>query len=344
LLLWLGLILLFALAVLLSLSLGAPVRLSDLWSHDSAAAGVAHTIFLELRPARILAAILVGASLAASGASLQTVFRNPLAEPYLLGISAGGALGAAIALALQRTVTLPLLPATAITPPLALDLTAILAFAGALGATWTVYVLGRRSSKSAVAGWGASLDRSHLLLCGVALSSFLAALMALVVALSNRADIAQQVVFWMMGGLANVRPEQNGVLFLALVLGIGLLLSSARDLNALRLGDEEALSLGVDVAKVHRRLLIAASLMSAAAVSAAGLIGFIGLLAPHIVRTIFGDDARSLVPASALGGATLLVVCDAIARSALNPVELPVGIVTALLGVPLFVFLAQKRI
>lgn len=340
--LWLSLAVVFSLAVVLSLSLGAPVPLADLWSADAQRAAVAHSIFLELRPARILAAALVGAALATSGASLQAVFRNPLAEPYLLGISAGGALGAAIALALQKFMTLPQLPATPISPQMPLDLTSLLAFAGALGATAAVYIMGRRTSNAAVSGWGATLDRSHLLLCGVALSSFLAALMSLVVALSNRADIAQQVMFWMMGGLANVRSEQNLVLAFALLLGIVLLLSTARDLNALRLGDEEALTLGVDVAKVHRRLLVSASLMSAAAVAAAGLIGFIGLLAPHIIRTLFGDEARSLVPASALGGATLLVVCDALARSILHPVEIPVGIVTALLGVPLFLVLARR--
>jgi iron complex transport system permease protein len=146
----------------------------------------------------------------------------------------------------------------------------------------------------------------------------------------------------MLGGLTDVRPGQNWAMLLTLLVGMGLMLGSARDLNALRLGDEEALSLGVNVGHVQRRLLVAAALMSAAAVAAAGLIGFIGLLAPHLIRTLFGDDARRLVPAAALGGATLLVACDAVARSAARPVELPVGIVTALLGVPLFLVLAGK--
>jgi len=318
---WILLAVLFFLIAALALTLGAPVPLSDLWSHDSTRVGVARAIFGGLRPTRVLAAVLVGAALSVSGASLQAVFRNALAEPYLLGISAGGALGATLGLAFNNT--------------LAFDLAPILAFIGALGATAIVYVLGQK-------GGGAVLDRSHLLLCGVALSSFLAALMALVVSLSNRADIAQQVMFWMLGGLGNATPAQNFVLLFAFAMGFIALLGSARDLNALRLGDGDARALGVDVARVHRRLLVAAALMSAAAVSTAGLIGFVGLLAPHLMRQVFGDDARRLVPAAAIGGATLLVGCDAIARSILRPIEIPVGIVTALLGVPLFLFLARR--
>jgi iron complex transport system permease protein len=319
---WVLLIAMLSAVIVAALSLGAPVPLADLWADDTARREDAQVIFLQLRPARILGGCLVGASLAVAGVALQSVFRNPLAEPYLLGISAGGAFGAAIGLAL--------LAFSAFVP--------VLAFCGALGAAAAVYALGGRS------GRGAVLDRSRLLLIGVALSAFLSAALSLVVTLSNRADLAQQILFWTLGGLAYVTPPQLWFLAFALVLGVSVFLFSARDLNALRMGDDDARTLGVDIAKVHQRMLVAAALLSAAAVSCAGLIGFVGLLAPHLVRRFAGDDARILVPAAALGGAILLGGCDAVARSIAQPLELPVGVVTALLGVPLFLVLARRGI
>lgn len=299
-----------------ALTLGAPVPLSDLWSNDASRAEVAREIFWHLRPARIGAGLLVGASLAVSGAALQSTFRNPLAEPYLLGISAGGALGAALGLAFSLSSLVP-----------------VLAFGGALASAFAVYSIGAS---------GPDFDRARLLLVGVALSAFLSAALSLTVTLSSRAELAQQILFWTLGGLAEVSAAQLWVLAISLFGGIVLLLFSARDMNALRLGDDDARTLGVEVRGLHRRLLLAAALMSAAAVSCAGLIGFVGLLAPHIVRKVFGDDARVLVPAAAIGGAALLCGCDAIARSVLAPIEIPVGIVTALLGVPLFLHLARR--
>lgn len=319
---WLLLFLAFCCAVALSAAWGAPVSPLDLWSSDPQRADVARSIFLELRPTRLLAGLLVGASLAVSGATLQNVFRNPLAEPYLLGISAGGALGATISKAFFFNA--------------AFDATTAFAFAGAIAASLAIYVLGRGRSTL-------GFDRANLLLTGVALSAFLAALMALVVALSARADLARQITFWLLGGLSEVRPAQNWVLVLCLLVGIGVLLISSRDLNALRAGDEDAAALGVHVGGLHTRLLLVSALMSAAAVSSAGLIGFIGLLGPHLMRLLFGNDVRVLIPTAAIGGAALLTLCDAIARGVLSPQELPVGIVTALLGVPLFIFLAQKK-
>ncbi|HEX8236041.1 MAG TPA: iron ABC transporter permease [Abditibacteriaceae bacterium] len=340
---WMVLLGAFIVALTLAATLGAPVPLSDLWSHDAARAEVAQRIFWRfggewgLRPVRLLAGALVGASLATSGAALQAVFRNPLAEPYLLGISAGGALGAAVGVALQGSTSLRVLDNSLF------DVSSVLAFGGAVAASSLVYVLGQRGNNGASAGaFAGASNRGGLLLTGVAVSSFLAALMALVVALSNRADLAQQIMFWMLGGLTRATSAQNAVLFVSFVAGLGTLLWSARDLNALRAGDEEAMSLGVPVVALHRRLLLAAALMSAAAVATAGLIGFVGLLAPHLIRLLFGSNARAMIPAAAVGGATLLVSCDALARSVVQPVELPVGIITALLGVPLFLFLARR--
>ena len=317
----------FTAVVALAATLGAPVALSDLWSADPARVAVAHQIFFVLRPPRLLAGMLVGAALATSGAALQSVFRNPLAEPYLLGISAGGALGATAALAWH-------LPSFGIW-----EASSFLAFGGSLAATFLVYRLGQGQTGR---GYG-SFDRATLLLIGVALSAFLSALMSLLVTLSPDPDLAQKIMFWLLGGLTLATMSHNIILSLALGLGIAMLLANARDLNATQVGDEEAASLGVDISVLHRRLLFAAALMSSAAVATAGLIGFVGLLAPHLARLLFGRDARALVPAAAIGGATILVGCDAIARSVKPPIELPVGIITALLGVPLFLFLAKRR-
>ena len=319
--------------VALAMTLGAPVPLSDLWASEPQKMQIARRIFWReggfwsgdwgLRPVRIFAGMLVGAVLASSGACLQSVFRNPLAEPYLLGVSSGGALGATIGLWLQ--------------PRAAFDLAVPLAFVGALMASALVYALGAKSSTRFV-----NNNRGVLLLTGVALSAFFSALMALILAFSDNASLAQKIVFWSLGTLTRVSSSQNVLLLLALILGLTILLSSSRDLNALRIGDEEAQTLGVDVPKLHFRLLFAAALMSAVAVAFCGIIGFVGLLAPHIVRKLFGGDIRVLVPAAAIGGATLLVGCDAIARSIAPPTELPVGIITSLLGVPLFLWLARK--
>ncbi len=307
-----------------ALAWGAPIPLSDLWSGDAAKSEIARHIFLELRPPRAIAALLVGASLAVAGAGLQTMFGNPLAEPYLLGISAGGALGATASVALKL-------------PPIgAFDAGALLAFVGALATALTVYALGQGRGDSS------TNNSARLLLIGVAISALLSALMSLVIALSGRLEFAQQVSFWLLGSFGRSSWPQNVVLLLAFIGGTLLLLGSARDLNALRAGDDDAAALGVEVVALHRRILLAASLLSAASVAAAGLIGFIGLLAPHIVRLLGARDVRALLPASALGGATLLVACDAVARGAFAPIEIPVGIVTALLGVPLFLSVARR--
>jgi iron complex transport system permease protein len=346
---WLALIGVLMVIVILAATIGAPVPFSDLWSSEPQKMQIARRIFWRegglsggdwgLRPVRIFAGMLVGAALASSGACLQSVFRNPLAEPYLLGVSSGGALGATVGLWLQ--------------PRAAFDLSVPLAFVGALTASALVYALGTTTSGATSSTGFASGNRLNvnrtgggnrgvLLLSGVALSSFLSSLMALILALSDSANLAQKIVFWSLGTLTRASSSQNVLLLIVLCIGMTILLRSSRDLNALRMGDEEAQTLGVDVRKLHFRLLFAAALMSAVAVAFCGLIGFVGLLAPQAVRKMFGGDIRVLVPAAAIGGATLLVGCDAIARSVAPPVELPVGVVTALLGVPLFLWLARR--
>lgn len=311
---------------------GAPVPFSDLWSADAARAETAELVFVVSRAPRVVCGLLVGASLAVSGAALQGLFRNPLAEPFLLGISAGGALGATLSAAL-RLPELLLFGSS-------FESSTGLAFLGALGAAAAVYGLGKPGGARLLQGGEGG--NARLLLTGVALSAFLSALMSLVVTLSGRLELAQQASFWLLGGLTRASWPQNLVLATVLVTGLAMLLASSRDLNALRAGEEDAASLGVDLPRLHLRLLLAASLLSAASVAAAGLIGFVGLLAPHTVRLLGARDARLLLPGCALFGAALLCGCDALARSVAPPVEIPVGILTALLGVPLFLSLARK--
>lgn len=326
---WLFLCLALFTITLLALTLGAPIPLRDLWSPNLDTRAVAQQIFITIRPPRVIAALLVGANLAVSGSALQAAFRNPLAEPYLLGTSAGGALGAAIALWLQP----PTLPAFG-----QVGMVSLFAFAGALAASLLISQLGRGRR-----GNGApQFDRASLLLCGVAVSSLLGALMSLIIVLSPRIELAQQVAFWLLGGLSGVTPAHNWILLFALCAGLWMLLSSARDLNAARLGDEEMSALGVDAKRLHRRLLIAAALMSAVAVAAAGLIGFVGLLAPHAMRLLVGAHPRAAIPGAAIGGAILLCACDTLAHSVISAQEIPVGIFTALLGVPLFLWLLRQ--
>ncbi len=309
-----------------SLVWGAPVSPFDLNSAAPEKRAVARAIFLSLRPTRVIAALLVGASLSVAGAGLQTLFRNPLAEPYLLGISAGGALGATVASAFK----LPVL--------LGVDAAMPLAWLGAVASGFLVFALGRSDES----GFDSGNRRARLLLVGVALSAFLSALLSLVVALSGNADLAQETAFWLLGGLSRAGVTQNIILAISLAVGFVLLRFNARDLDALGAGDEDALALGVDYSALQRRVLIAAGILAASSVAVAGLIGFIGLLAPHLVRLAGGRDAKILLPGAALGGAALLCGCDTLAHTAFAPIEVPVGIFTALLGVPLFLTLARK--
>lgn len=325
--LWPLLILLVAGVALAALTLGAPVPFADLWSSDADRAATARLIFVENRLHRVVAGLLVGASLAVAGASLQTIFRNPLAEPYLLGISAGGALGATLAAALR-------LPSFG-----GFESASVFAFFGALASAFAIYRLGQSPVSTTMT---AGSDRARLLLTGVAMSAFLSAVMSLVISLSGRIDLIQQASFWLLGGLTRTAWQQNTALLISLGAGMALLLSASRDLNALRAGEEDAAALGVDLTRLHLRVLVASSLLSAAAVAAAGLIGFVGLLAPHVVRLAGARDLRVLLPGAALFGAALLCGCDAVARSAAPPQEIPVGIITSLLGVPLFLSLARK--
>ena len=280
----------------------------------------ASVIFFDIRLPRVLLAGLVGASLALAGTALQGLFRNPMASPYVLGISAGAALGAVVALVAQIDFAIPFLPAVP-----------LVAFAGALAATLLVYSLARIKGRVPVA---------TLLLAGIAMGSFLSAVVSMILVFSE--ENVANVLFWLMGGLSSADWSGLTLVIPYFVAGVGMLIYSARELNALLLGEEASKHLGIDVERLKRRLLFATSLLTAAAVAVTGIIGFVGLIVPHIVRLIVGPDHRLLIPLAGLSGAILLTVMDTLARTVLTQ-EVPVGVISALLGGPFFIFLLRRH-
>ncbi len=283
------------------------------------AAGVGDALVLGLRLPRVLVSALVGACLAGAGVLYQALFRNPLADPYILGASSGAGLGATLALA-----ALGIGSAALVGVPIA-------AFLGAVG---TVLLVAAIATRRGV------MDTLSLLLSGVAVSYTLAALTSFVMVV--RRETMSRIVFWMMGGVQTADWSQAGIVAVMLAAGLVLPLVYARELDIVLLGDERAGQLGVEVERLKRLMLAAASLMVAAAVSVAGLIGFVGLMTPHMARVVLGPSHRLLLPASVLSGAIVMVVADLVARTVIAPVELPIGIVTALAGGPVFVWLLMR--
>ncbi len=273
------------------------------------------TIVVELRLPRVLTAMIVGMGLAVAGTAFQGLLRNPLADPYVLGTASGAALGAAIGVLLPIQVAV-----------LGFGVANTLAFCGALVAVAVVYRLSRGSE-----------SRSSILLVGYAVGSVLAAGLAMAMYLSG--DNLRRIVAYLLGSFANASWAQVVVGLPIIVLGTLLIVSRARSLDALLLGDDAAAHLGVDVRHERRVLLALAALVTASAVALAGLIGFVGLIVPHAVRLVVGPSARLVLPLSALLGAAFMVLADLIARI---PGELPVGIVTALIGVPVFLVLLRR--
>ena len=296
------------LAILLG-ALGLPVE--QTW------APAAETIVLELRLPRVLTAAVVGAGLAVAGATFQGLLRNPLADPYVLGTASGAALGAAIAVLLPIRIAL-----------LDLGLLNVLAFAGGLAAVAVVYRLGRSGPLSPLTG---------LLLTGYAVGSLLAAGLAMTMYLSG-ANL-RQIFGFLLGGLEGASWLRLAITMPLVVGGSLAILARARALNGLLLGEESAAHLGVDVRRERAILLGLATLVTAAAVAVSGLIGFIGLVAPHLVRLVVGPNARLVLPLSALLGALLLVTADLVARLL---GEIPVGVVTAVIGAPFFLALLRS--
>jgi ABC-type Fe3+-siderophore transport system permease subunit len=314
--LWLAAWSLLALCLLLGVCVGGvPLSLAELWS-GAGPAGHTARLIASLRLPRVCLAALVGACLALAGAALQALLKNPLADPFLLGTSGGAATGAALASLLGVS---PLLSPGA-------------AFAGAIASSIGVAALARR---------GGRLDLQRLLLGGLVANAFFSAILLGVFSLAST-ETARTMLFWMMGSLADASPRKPLALIPYAAVGAVALLASASRLNLFAVGEENAAALGVDTERSKAIIFVASSLLTGAAVAFAGVIGFVGLLVPHAVRAVAGNDQRVLLPLSAVSGAALLVAADAVSRFVAAPSELPIGAVTAAIGAPVFVYLLLR--
>jgi iron complex transport system permease protein len=323
-----GLALLLLLAVIGATAAGSadilPSEFGRVWLDRLAGAGSASavtTIIMDIRLPRALLAALVGAALAVAGAAYQGLFRNPLADPYLIGVAQGGALGATAGF---------LIPGLALAA--GIWSVPLLAFAGGLGAVVVVYLVART---------GKSVPVTTLILAGVALGAFLAAITSYLMVRSG--DQLHGILAWLLGRLSTGSWEQVAVVAPYSLAGMAVVWLYARPLNVMQLDDEQARQLGVEVERVKLILLGAATLATAAAVAFCGIIGFVGIIVPHFVRLVWGPDHRFLIPLSALCGAIFLVLADTLARTVLAPVEVPVGVVTALAGAPFFLWLLRRQ-
>ena len=279
-------------------------------------------IVLQLRLPRTLLGVLVGGGLALAGATFQALLRNPLAEPYILGISGGASVGAVAVIALGwagfGTWSLPL--AT---------------FAGALLAIMLVFRVATAT--------GRAMDVRVLLLAGVVVAAFFSACIAFILSISSALTV-QRVVLWSMGSLARASWQSVLVAAVYTLPAAVVLIGLARPLNLMAIGEETAHYLGADVEGVKRTALVIAALITAAGVAVAGVIGFVGLVVPHAIRLLIGSDHRALLPLSFLGGAAFLTLADLIARLALDPIEIPIGVITAFVGVPIFLVLLRRSL
>ncbi|MBK1674038.1 iron ABC transporter [Ectothiorhodospira shaposhnikovii] len=284
-------------------------------------------VILNLRLPRVLVAITVGAALAVSGVALQGLFRNPLADPGLIGVSAGAALGAVSVIVLGTTVLAPLVMALGVfTLPLA-------AFAGGLGTTWLVYRLASHGGHTSVA---------TLLLGGIAINAIAGAATGMLIYMADDQQL-RTLTFWNMGSLAHAGWTLWAVSAGLVMLALACMPLVARALNGLMLGESVASHLGFPVHRIKTLVVVTAALAVGASVAIAGIIGFVGLVVPHLLRLTIGPDHRYLLPASALGGALLLLLADALARIIVAPAELPIGLLTSLLGGPFFLWLLLRQ-
>ena len=275
-------------------------------------------IFWQLRLPRVLTSAVVGAVLSVCGAAYQSIFRNPLTDPYVLGVSSGASLGAAIAILLGLEAFLWGVGG--------------MALAVALLTVWLIY---------RIASIGNRMHTTTLLLTGVCLTLLISAVISFLMVLNQQK--MDSIIFWTMGSFGSASWSGLAILAPVAVVGIGVVLWYSRDLNLLLAGSEEARSMGVDVEKVKRILLLFTTLMVAFAVSMCGVIGFVGLIVPHAVRLVAGPDNRRVVPYSMLCGTLFVLVCDTLARTVLRPSELPVGSLTSIIGAPLFIYLLYKN-
>ena len=306
------LLLVLVVACLVSMLAGAaPLPANDVW----------HSGILRLRLARTALGVVAGAGLSVAGVIFQAILRNPLAEPYVLGVSSGAGLGAALAIVFGLSAA----------GPWALPVTA---FAGAMATILLVYSLARTSTDAAPV--------QTLLLSGVVVSAVLGSILMFVVSVTPSEKL-HSVVWWLLGNLQIFDWGLLRIVSAVVAAGLAVSVLFARDLNLMVLGEEPAAHLGLDVEWTKKLFFLLASLMTGATVAACGLIGFVGLIVPHTVRLIAGPDHRRLVTASALAGAAFLVLADSVARTIIAPREVPIGVITAILGGPFFLALLRKR-
>jgi len=329
---WLGRWLVWTLVALVLVSLFAgivvgPMRIpvhsafASLFAAQSDSVSAVHRVIVrQIRLPRVLLGLLVGSALAVSGVAMQGLFRNPLASPYVLGIASGASAGAALAILFASGSAL-LLP--------------LGAFVGAAAAVLIVYGLARGPNRRT--------SIFTLILAGVAVGALFSAVTSFLIFLSSGGERLSDVLFWIMGGLGRANWTAVTVLAPIAAVGIGAVLVSARDLNALSLGEEGAFHVGVNPDVLCRWLLGVTTLLTASAVAMAGTIGFVGLVIPHVMRLLVGPDHRRLIPVSALAGGCFLVWADVAARTVFAPAELPVGVITAFLGAPFFLYLLKTR-
>lgn len=278
-------------------------------------------IIMDIRLPRVILAGLAGAALSTAGATYQGLFRNPLADPYLIGVAQGASLGAAAGFVLPISASF-----------LGVGIIPIFAFAGGLISMMIVYLLARQ---------GKSLPVTTLILAGVALSALLSSVVSYLVISSG--DKMHSILFWLMGSFALSQWADVRMVFPYIFIGTGVILLYARPLNVMQLDEEQAQQLGINVESMKIILLAAATLITAAAVSFVGTIGFVGIIIPHAVRLVWGADHRFLLPLSVLCGAVFMILADLISRTIIAPTEIPVGVVTAIFGAPFFLYLLRRR-
>jgi iron complex transport system permease protein len=297
------------------------VSLSELLAlMGGTAKGSTHIIFFSLRLPRAILAFVSGGALAIAGACLQGMFKNPMADSYVIGVSAGAALGATVALALSSSLVF-----------LGFGAVSLFAFIGALLAVTAVYRLASTRGK---------VTTFSLLLAGIAISTLCSALVYCFMILFR--DKMEHIVMWTMGSFTSASWDKVVIAVPAMMVASVLCMFFARDLNIMLQGDEAARHLGVDAGRMRRGLIVLTTVAAASAVSVSGIIGFVGLIVPHMLRLVLGPDHRTLLPLSFFGGGVFLLIADTLARLALSNQEIPVGVITAIIGVPFFLFLLRR--
>ena len=308
-------------AIWLGVSIGSvKVPISTLWNIGADA--IATNIFWKIRMPRVILAGLVGASLAISGAAFQGLLKNPLADPYTLGVSSGASVGAVATLFFSISV-----------PFLGMYTLPIFSMIGAFGTMLLVILFAKLVDRS--------MKMETIILTGIIFSSFLGSVISLMIALTG--EELRQIISWLLGSVSMRGWSYIQMALPFIIIGTFLLWLNRRELNAMLFGEERAKHLGVDVKKRKMMILIGGSMLTGSAVAVSGTIGFVGLVVPHMTRLLFGSDNRHVLPLSFINGASLLIICDLVSRTIISPTELPIGVITAFIGAPVFAFIFFKQ-